>query len=458
MMKRNIFTAALESEVPGTVGIDAVVTEQQDLQPKPGVGEVKGGEASLDEVKADKEFGEEAAIAEHDEIDAVAESQEHTLALEHLQATAMRFCRLGAALEEIAETAQANLDQGQPMDPETVAMVTTAIDANGIGEPMEGTVATESFEFSATIATEGFIDAIKDRAQKVWNAVAKFFKKAIDLTVEKLKRCGDFFRELVQIYEKLEKEGDILATNAGKPFQSAKYEKALHDALWAPASTKSVVAAVDNAADEYAQVMDLADVKLNAAMRALNNSWATDKPEQVISAMNKVLTISKMLADMGSSKFMHSSTSVEVNLPERITLDNTGALQGTKVVYGKGVQNFTAGVRTASLADVKHLKASANQATRAFNAVFVENLKGDLFDSPWKQRGMFDAKEDDKVQARKLLTKYVNLLRITSNLIGNCVWGAAEGFVNNHRTAAKWVRLSVAEAKAAKREGKAKAA
>ena len=114
MTKRNFFTAALaasagtaalESGDPAPVGVAAVFTEQQNLQPKPGVGEEKGGEASLDDVKADKAYGEDADIADHDEIDTVAESQEHTLALEHLAATAMRFCRMGAALEEIAETA-----------------------------------------------------------------------------------------------------------------------------------------------------------------------------------------------------------------------------------------------------------------------------------------------------------------------------------------------------------------
>lgn len=448
-----MFTAALESEA-GTVGVADVITEQQDFQPKPGVGEDKAGEPSLDDVKVDKEFGEEHEFADHDEIDTVAESQEHTLALEHLQAVTMRYCRMASALEDIAEMAQTNLEAGQPMDPATVQMVTTAVDAAGVGQPMEEVVALEAFEFSPTVATEGFIDAIKDRAAKVWEAVAKFFKKAIDLTVEKLKRFGDYFRQLVSIYESLEKQGDLLASNAGKPFQSAKYEKNLHDRVWAPSSTKTVVASVDNAAAEYKQVMDLVDVKLGGELRALNNSWATDKIENVVASMNRVLAVAKTIADLGHSKFMHSATSVEVNLPDRITVDNTGALQGTKVVYGDGLHQFSAGIRTASVADVKHLKSSAVQAERAFNAVFVELLKGDLFKAPWKERGSFDSKEDNKEQANKLFTKYVNLLRVMADLSAGAAWGVAQGFVNNHQAAAKWVRFSVAEAKAAKREAK----
>ena len=453
-MKRNFFTAALESEVQGTVGVADVITEQQDLQPKPGVGEDKAGEPSLDDVKVDKAVGEDAEIAAADEIDTVAESQEHTLALEHLQAVTMRFCRMGAALEEIAETAEANLAAGQPMDPATVTMVTTAVDAAGIGEPLAEQVATESFEFSANVATEGFIDAVKERAEKVWAAVAKFFKKAIDLTVEKLKRFADYFRNLIKIYEKLEKDSELLAGNAGKPFQSAKYEKDLHDRIYAPSSTKTVVAAVDAAAAEYAQVMNLADVKLQADIRALNNSWATDKPETVVAAMNKVLATAKQLADMGRTKFMHSSVAVEVNLPERFTLDGTGGLEGTNVVWDEGMHSFSAGVKTASVADLKHLKSSAVAAESAFDSMITELFAGDTFDMKWKQRGSFDAKEDDKVQARKLLNKYVNLLRVMADLMGGCIFGAAAGVWENHFSASKWVRYSVAEAKAAKREAK----
>jgi hypothetical protein len=451
-MKRNAFIAALESEVPGTVGPEDV-TNQSTLQPKPGVGEEKGGEPSLDDVKAKKEFGEEHDIADHDEIDTVAESQEHTLALEHLQAAAVRFCRMGAALEEIAETAAAQLDAGQPMTPETVAMVTTGLDAAGIGEPLEESVALESFGFDAKIATESFIEAIKDRAQQVWAAVAKFAKKAFEVTAQKMKRFADYFRSLPSVYAKLEKEGEILASNAGKPFQNAKWEKALQDRFYAPASTKSPVAAVDNALSEFDEITKLVDVKLAGDIRGLSSSWSTDKPEQVVAAMNKCLATARLLTEMGASRFKHSSVKVEVNLPERVTLDGTGGLEGTRVVFEEGTSDFSAGIRTATVADIKHLKDSAVKADRAFTAIW--DAFGALdFEPKYKARSNYGS--DDREVARKLLVKYSNLMRVLCDLMAGCAYGAADGVYSNHYSATKWIRFSIAEAKAAGREGGAK--
>ena len=255
MSKRNFFTAALESAAADTVEASAVFT-QDTMQPKPGVGK---DDPVLSEEKPAKEFGEDHDFADADEIDTVAESQEHTLALEHLFQASMKYCRHAAALEEIAETAEANLAGGNPMDPTTVGMVTTALDSAGIGEPMEESVALEAFEFSRTVATEGFIDAVKDRAEKVWAAAAKFAKKAYEITAQKLKRFADYFRDLPKIYEKLEKEGAGLAANAGKPFQNAKWEKAIQSELYAPASTKTVLDAVSNAASEFKEVTNLAE-------------------------------------------------------------------------------------------------------------------------------------------------------------------------------------------------------
>lgn len=446
---KNFFTAALESEASGTVGPDAV-TEQPDYQPKPGIGK---GEEVLSEEKADKEYGEDHPVAEHDEIDTVAESQEHTLALEHLQASAMKFCRMAAALEEIAETAEVNLQAGQPMEPQQVAMLTTALDAAGVGEPMGEMVATESFAFSATAATESFVDALKDRAEKVWSAVAKFFKKVRDLTVERLKRFGDLFRNIVTTYGKLEKE-EVLGKGAGKPFQNSKAEKKVQAAFFAPATTKTPVAAVDNAKSEFEQIMVLADSRLPAEIRALNNSWASEKPEAVVAQMNKTLALARQLADVGGDRFKHASGSVEVNLPERVTLDNTGALAGTKVVFGKGTQDFTAGLKIASLADVKHLQSSAMQAERAISTLITELFKGEMFNVKIKTRHHFDTSDEDRNHARKLLVKYVNITRVLTDLASGAVCAGVGGFHSNHRAAISWVRYSVAEAKALTRETK----
>lgn len=468
MMKRNFFTAALAASAgtaalesgdnPAPVGVAAVFTEQQNLQPKPGVGEEKGGEASLDDVKVAKAVGEDADIADHDEIDTVAESQEHTLALEHLAATAMRFCRMGAALEEIAETAETNLEAGQPMDPATCTMVTTAVDAAGIGAPLADAVALESFEFSANVATEGFVEAIKDRAKRVWAAVAKFARKAWDLTSQKLKRFADYFRGLVSTYAKLEKEGEILNGYGAKPFQNAKYEKLVQNRLYAPASTKSVIAAVDNAGAEYEQLMKHVDGRLASELQALKRAWKTEKAESVIAQMNKVLTCVRPLADMGNNSYKHSSVSVEVNLPTALSAQNTGGLEGTKVVFEEGTMEFSAGIKAATMADIKHLKESAGRAERLVSAAY-----GEFFDTYFDEsdksmeayymslsRAQFS--DEDKEVARKLLVKYSNLIRLVTDLVCGSVFGAAHGYYYNHFGASRWIRFSIAEAKAAARE------
>lgn len=458
-MKRNFFTAALEAEAAGTVGPDAV-TEQSTLQPKPGVGEA-APELSLDDIKTDEDFGTDADIAEHDAIDTVAESQEHTLALEHLQATSMRFCRMGAALEEIAETVETQLEAGQPMDAATAQMVTTAVDAADIGEPLQDAIATESFGFSASIATESFVETLKERAKKVWAAVAKFAKKAWEITVQKMKRFADYFRKLVTIYDKLEKEGECLNGFAGKPFQNAKYEKLVQNRLYSPSSTKTVVAAVDNAGSEYEQVMRIVDGKLASELQGLNRAWKTEKAEAVISQMNKVLSSARALAEMGGRQFQHSSVSVEVNLPDRVTLQTTGGLEGTKVVFEEGMMEFSAGVKIASMAEIKQLKASAGRAGRLvdaamddfWNAIFKDNgdeAMGRFFDS--QSRGDFG--NDEKDVSRKLLVKYSNLVRLMSDLLAGTVFGAAHGYYYNHFGASRWVRFSIAEAKAAARNAK----
>lgn len=444
-MKHNFFTAALESEALGTVGPEAV-TNQDTLQPKPGVGE---GEEVPSEDKVAKAFGEGSEFADHDDIDTVAESQEHTLALEHLFQSAMKFCRHAAALEEIAEVAEDNLAAGNPMDPSTVSMVTTALDSAGVGEPLEDNVALESFDFSATAATEGFIDVIKERAEQVWTAAAKFAKKAYEITAQKLKRFADFFRDLPGIYTKLEKEGAGLTANAGKPFQNAKWEKTIQSELFAPASTKTVLAAVSNAADEFKEVTNLAENRLHGELRALNAAWAQDKPETVVAQMNKVLATAKLLTEMGSTRFKHASLTMEVNLPERISIEGTAGLEGTRVTFEDGIQQFSAGIKTASVADISSLKASAMVAHRVIMSAMDDLFDGKTFEVNYKGRHGYEA--DDKQVARKLLTKYINLVRIAVDLSGGAIFGSAHGYYRNHFTATRWIRFSIAEAKQAAR-------
>lgn len=447
MLKKNFFTAALESEASSTIDPDEIHTLVSFQPKKLGVAE---GDDEPSEEKPTKEIGVDTpGIAEHDEIDTVAESQEHVLALEHLQSTSMRYCRMAAALEEIADTAEQKLEAGEPMDPATVGMLTSAIDASGVGAPMQDTVALEAFMMDASVATEGFIDAIKERAQKVWAAVAKFAKKAMEVTGQKLKRFADYFRSLPAIYAKLEKEGEVLASNANKPFQNEKWEKSLQNSFYAPASTKTVLSAVANAQSEFKEVTAIAENRLHGELRALNNAWSQDKPEAVVAQMNKVLATARLLTEVGSTKFKHSGLSCEVNLPDRISIEGTAGLEGTKVTYEEGIQQFSAGIKTASMADISQLKTSAQQAERVILSAIDDLFNGKLFEVNYKARHDFTA--DDKGVARKLLSKYVNLVRVVVDLAGGAVYGSASGFYGNHSTAARWVRYSIAEAKAAKR-------
>lgn len=453
-MKRNFFTAALESNVSGTVGVDAIHVDQ-DLQPKPGVGT---DDDVPSEDKPKKEFGEDHPFAKADEIDTVAESQEHTLALEHLQSAAMKYCRMAAALEEIAETAEVNLTEGVTMEPSAVAMVTTAIDAAGIGEPMEQAVALESFDFSAKVATEGFVDALKDRSKKVWAAAAKFAKKAWEVTTQKLKRFADFFRSLPSTYAKLEKEGEILNSYGSKAFQNAKWEKSVQDGLCAPSSTKTVLAAAANALAEFDEVNKLVNGRVATEMAGMKGAWRTEKAESVVAQMNKLLTAVRPLAETGHTRFKHASTMIEVNLPERVSTSSTGGLESTSVTYEKADHGFSAGIKTATMADIKTLKTSADRAANAMNAAwspYVQSAYNQDQDADMAaffigmDRGSFS--DESRDTARKLLVKYTNLLRLVNDLVNSAVFATADGAYTNHYVATRWIRFSIAEAKAAAR-------
>lgn len=442
MNLNNFWTAALESN-DGTVGPDAV-TEQSTMQPKPGIGK---GDAVESEEKPKKTFGEDHVLTDNDDVDTVAESQEHTLAMEQLQNVSLRFCRMAEALENIAETTEAQLAAGQATSPETVAMITTALDASGIGEPLKDSVALESFDFDAKVATEGFIEAIKDRAAKVWEAIAKFTKKARDITIQKLKRFADYFRGLPGIYDKLIKEGEALANYGGKPFQNSKYEKDLQGDFYSPSSSKTPISVVENSLSEFNEVLKVVG-RLSYDMTSMTQSWKNGEPNEVVARMNQGLNTARSLADMGVSKFKHSSTSVEVNFPEKISVDGRSGLEGTKVSYDEGIRDFAAGIRTATIEEIKKLKESAVRADRAMTTAWDALFEmGD--EGTYNFRS--NADHDDAKVARNLLSKYTNLMRLFTDLSSGATFGSAHGLYRNHFTASRWIRYSIAEAKAAGR-------
>lgn len=437
----------LEAQVEDTVPVSAI-QENATLQPKVGFAEDKGGEPSED--KPEKEIGDagEHSIADHDEIDTVAESQEHVLALEHLSKTVMRYSRLATALEEIAETAEQNLADGQAMDPTQVAMLTTAIDSNGIGDPLSESVATESFGFSASVATESFIDTLKERATKIWAAVGKFMKKTFEVTGQKLKRFVDYFSNITSIYSKLEKEGSVLDGHGGKPFQNSKWEKTVQEDFYAPSSSKTPVAVVDNSFTEFNEVLKIVG-RISNDMVSLTQSWMTDDPKKIVDRMNTVIGTAQGLTGMGATKFKHSSVVVEVNLPNKVTIEGNGGMDGTKVSFEDGVHEFSAGIKIATQADIKHLKDTAQRADRIVNAAI--DALFDIESEPVLKHRDNSFGGDDKEVARKLLSKYSNLMRLLTSLVAGCTFGSAHGLYYNHFRASRWVRFSIAEAKAANR-------
>lgn len=446
----------LEAQVEDTVPVSAI-QENATLQPKVGF-KADGEEPSEEKPKA--EIGDEGehSVADHDEIDTVAESQEHVLALEHLSKTVQRFSRVAAAMEEIAETAEQNLADGQVMDPTQVSMLTTAIDASEIGDPLSESVAVESFGFSPRVATESFIDTLKDRASKIWTAVKKFMRKAADITGEKLKRFADFFRSIGKILDKLEKDYPILEAHGVKPFQNGKWEKSLQDAICAPSSTKTIPAAIAAAAAEVDQVSKIVNGKLVSDLAGMKAAWRTEKPETVVAQMNKVLSGLRQLDGVGVNKYKHASYAVEVNLPERVTLDGTGGLDNLQLSYEHGIGEFSAGIKTASVAEIKALRQFADKATNVLNAAwgnYYEDDWGDGQDAAMKDfyeyHSRAEHKDDKSGVIRKLATKYTNLLRLTSELCNAATFSTADGLYTNIFQATRWARYSVAEAKAAAR-------
>lgn len=440
MSKINMFLRAALEEA-ATVGPDAI-HHTDPVAPKPGVGEAEFDDGA----KEEGEFGEEHPVAEHDEIDAVAESQEYTLAIEHLQSTIGRYMRVGAALEEIEEAVQSKLDNGEEMTATDTALVTTAIDAAGVGEPLAEGVALESFAFSGRVATESFMEDVANRAKKVWEAVSKFVKRVFEETRNRMKRFADFFRSMPKIVEKLEKEIEQTQGFEGKNFADSKRESSIQKKFFSPSSVKSPLDVVRNSTTEFDTLIKLVDNKLQGDAQALQRSWATDSPEQVVSSMNKVLATLKNVLSQGATNAKHSAVIMEVNLPERFTLDGANGMAGTKATYNDGKQEFDASLKIASSKDLTVLKEVALRADRVITSV-IDDLFDDTFILPYKGRSSSSSDADAK-QMRDLTAKYRSLLQIVVDVWCGVVFGAAQGLFYNTFVATGWVRASIAEARA----------
>lgn len=437
----NMFlSAALEGDNSNLGDIHHV----EPVAPEPGTGAEK--ELNLD-IEVVAEVGTEHPIATHDELDVVAESQEHTLALEALSQAAHRYARVGAALEEISQNIEEKLDAGQELTPADASMLATAVDAAGVGEPLADGVATESFSFSGRVATESFKEDIAERAKKIWEAISKFADRMFKETKARMKRFADYFRSIPKIVSELKKDVDKLEGHSGKPFQNSKREAKIQKTFFAPASTKTPLETVDGALKEFESLSKALDGRLRGDAQALQRAWQTDKPEAVVTAMNRALSTLKTVLSQGSTNAKFTADTVEVNLPDRITMETSNGLAGTKVTVNEGQRKFSTPLKIASAKDLEAFERFAQIADRAFTAVFDDLVSGEFILNyrarPGKDEG-FSAAE-----RRNLAAKYRSMLQIIVDVWCVSLYGSARGLWWNAFAYTGWLRGSVAEARSA---------
>jgi hypothetical protein len=464
-MKRNIFTAALESN-DKPVGPDAIHT-QQDLQPKPGFGEDKSlAIPSDDDVKATKEFGEEHAFGDHDEIDTVAESQEHTLALEHLHAAVARYSRFANALEELAEQVEGRLEEGNPLEASETAMLTTAVDAAGIGAPLSESVALESFEFSAQVATEGFVETLKERSSKVFEALKKFGNRINEEMKVRYSTLGAALKKYPDARIKpLKKNITAVEGFAGRNFEDSKREKAIQGKIFAPSSVKNPLAALKESLAAYDAAATVMDSRLATAQAQAIRAYSTESADKVVPALNKLLTVLGELSTKHSVNSNFTAINVSVDV-KTITSENATKLSvaGFKRTAAKG--GFDNSLKIASAADLSELESLVAKASRIFDVKVKEvtSVLMTMVDAKMNNRSTTIAagnKMGGGIGSRrvsptdnngwsdlKMMAAYRYTMYATAYTASSVELGLAEGVFRNAIAAADWVAASIAEAKA----------
>lgn len=465
-MKPNFFTAsalnaALESE---QVGPDAIHT-QDTLQPKPGFTENKEGEDSLDDLKIAKEYGEDHPFAKADEIDTVAESQDHTLALEMLHESVRKFSQYCGALEEIAETVETNLEAGQPMEPSQVAMLTTAIDASGVGEPLAEGVALESFGFDARVATEGFVETLKERAGKVKAAIAKFVKRIVEET--KI-RFGQFSTAMNGFskgaIKDLRKNKGQLQGFSGRNFENSKAEKKIQSRIVAPSSAKNPVAALKESLAAFEAAASVVDTRMTSAVAQAVRSWSTDSFDKIPAALNRVLETAAELSSKHSVNSKYTTIKVEVET-KKVTAENASKLAVDKMTRTSMSGSFDNSLKVASATELDEADAAILKAARIFNSKMVDALSfaSDLLDIATRDNAKIHAvsgaagkmsgfgtrsmHEGSGWDLFKIGAAYRYAMYTCSYVASSVEIGLAEAVYRNASACVAWGQASIAEAK-----------
>lgn len=457
MKKQNFFTLGLES-IAGTVGPEDV-TNQSTMQPKPGIG--KGDEVDSVE-KPKKEFGEDHDLTDNDDIDTVAESQEHTLALEYLHQSVGRFMRVASALEELTEQVENRLEADEPLGSGETAMITTALDASGVGEPLSESVGLESYGFSPRIATESFVETLKERTGKVTQALAKFSKRIGD---ELSVRFSTFAAAMEKYPDARIKplKKKIAATEgyAGRNFNNAKKEKAIQGKIFAPSSSKNPLAALRDALAAYDSAATFIDGRVVTSMAQAGRAFSTEPADKVVTATNKLLATVTELSKTHSlnSKFttIHVDAGVKALTPENAGKISTNSFKRTPVK-----SSYDNSLKIASASDLDELQSLVAKASRVFGAK-VSEIKSFYYNLPaMKERTLVGAimkvagartpVAGEKLWSEvKLNAAHRYAFYCTTYTVSSVELGLAEAVFRNAVAAAEWISASIAEANAMKK-------
>lgn len=448
MNRNNFWTAALESN-DGTVGPDAV-TEQSTMQPKPGVGK---GDAVESEEKPKKEFGEDHVLTDNDDIDVVAQSQETTIALEMLNDTSERFLRYANAIEEMTDQIEQRLEVNDPLSAGETSLLTTAIDASGVGAPLSENVALESYDFSARVATEGFVDTLKERSGKVQEALGKFAKRMGEEVQSRLSVFSAYFKKYPDTrIAPLKKKIAAVEGVAGRNFEDSKREASIQKKIYAPSSSKNPLAALRDSLAAYDAATSFIDSTVATAFAQMKRTYSTADADKLPTALNKLLgTVSELSAKHSiNSKFTTTHVAVAV---KTISPENATAIGIKSITRTPAKPDYDNSLKIASVADLNELASLVNKATRVFDTKIDEVYEYALSkQNAQNSTVVIGARRIDKTTGTwdqvKLKSAYFGTMHLTLRAISTVEIGLAEAVFRNAAAAADWIAASIAEANA----------
>lgn len=439
MKRTNFWTSGLEAMASGTVGPDAV-TEQSSFQPKPGF---KEGDEVTSEDKPKKTFGEDHDLTDNDDQDTVAESQAHTLALEHLTNTIARLSKYNNALEELAEQVEERAEANNPLTASDTLMLTTAIDAADVGTPMSETVAMESFDFSPQVATEAFADSLKERVSKVTDALGKFAERIQGAMAAHFSNFAASLKKYpASRIEKLKKNIDAVEGLSGRNFENTKREASIQKKIYAPNSSKNPLIALKDSLAAYDAATSFVDGTVTTAIAQLKRAYSVADYDKLPAALNKMLSAVNELSIKHSVNSKFTATVASINLKE-VTAETANKINIDYVKRSVAKPSYDNSLKIASKADLAEFATVVDKASRTFGSKIVksyENKKEHISNDR-----IFDNKQGAWSQV-KFDMAYRSMIHIALRAISLVEIGLAEAVYRNAAATADWFDASIAEA------------